>query len=414
MRYLFDIGHPKDIHTFKLLYYSLTSKGNKCIMVCRDRMHNIDLMRAYKIDFILQGKHYKSLAGKLLGLVKNEFQLIKISLNFKPDIYISHNSTTAGHVSRLFRKQHIAIEDTFNMEQMVLSVPFVDVVLTGDYPHPSLGKKEIHYPGYHYKSYIEDLILGMEQVGVLVLPAYKYLRANNNKVFMEILRKQQLPREYFMSRRLFGCFEELESVTRELRYPVVVKSAAGAGSTGVFIAGSKQELFAKAKRISQTRNIREELREIVRSYRHRGYIRESRFREKFIVQDFIPGLTNDWKVLVYYDKYYVLRRNNRPGDFKASGSGLFYFEEVVDQDLLNAAQEICDCFQLPMMSLDLAKSGTDVYLIEIQFLYFGTSTLEKSPYYYIKEETSWKQVHAQSVLESEYARSITKHIFGKV
>jgi len=49
-------------------------------------------------------------------------------------------------------------------------------------------------------------------------------------------------------------------------------------------------------------------------------------RSKFIVQEFIPDLSNDWKVLVFWDKYYVLRRKNRPNDFRASGSGLFSFD----------------------------------------------------------------------------------------
>ena len=43
--------------------------------------------------------------------------------------------------------------------------------------------------GFHYKSYIEDLILGLHLRGAIPIPDYKYLRANNNKVFMEILRK---------------------------------------------------------------------------------------------------------------------------------------------------------------------------------------------------------------------------------
>lgn len=38
--------------------------------------------------------------------------------------------------------------------------------------------------GYHYKDYIEDIILGLYLQGAILLPEYKYLRANNNKVYM--------------------------------------------------------------------------------------------------------------------------------------------------------------------------------------------------------------------------------------
>lgn len=154
MRYLFDIGHPKDIHTFKHVYKTLENRGHDCLMVCRDRQHNIDLMRSLTMDYVCQGRHYKSLPGKLYGLIKNEIGLVRISLDFKPDVFISHNSTMAAHVSTLLCKPHIAIEDTFNKEQTILSVPFTNVVLTGDYSHPSLGKKELQYPGYHELAYL--------------------------------------------------------------------------------------------------------------------------------------------------------------------------------------------------------------------------------------------------------------------
>ena len=43
--------------------------------------------------------------------------------------------------------------------------------------------------GYQYKSYIEDIVLGLEKLSANVIPGYSFLRANNNKVFMEALRK---------------------------------------------------------------------------------------------------------------------------------------------------------------------------------------------------------------------------------
>ena len=39
-----------------------------------------------------------------------------------------------------------------------------------------------------YKSYIEDIILGLEVKGAHLIPKHNYLRAHDNKVFMEILR----------------------------------------------------------------------------------------------------------------------------------------------------------------------------------------------------------------------------------
>lgn len=154
MRILIDIGHPAHVHLFKNLAWKLIDKGHKVLFTCRDREHVVYLLKTYGFTYENYGTHYKTLKGKIFGLVKNEMQMLNSALRFKPDVFVSHGSTIAAHASFLLRKPHIALEDTFNMEQVRLSMPFTDVVLTGDYPHVSLGKKEINYPGYHELAYL--------------------------------------------------------------------------------------------------------------------------------------------------------------------------------------------------------------------------------------------------------------------
>lgn len=154
MRVIIDIGHPAHVHLFKNLAWRLQDSGHKVLFTCRDREHVVYLLKKYGFVYENYGKHYKNMQGKLYGLAKNEMQMLNTALSFKPDLFISHGSTIAAHSSFLVRKPHIALEDTFNMEQVRLSMPFTDVVLTGDYPHTSLGKKEIQYPGYHELAYL--------------------------------------------------------------------------------------------------------------------------------------------------------------------------------------------------------------------------------------------------------------------
>lgn len=263
---------------------------------------------------------------------------------------------------------------------------------------------------YAYKSFIEDIVLGLEISGAHLMPKYKYLRANNNKVFMEILRKTMLPDKYQIDTKWYGTAEEALTNIESIKFPRVIKSAAGAGSHGVKLAMGKDDFVAQIKKVSRLYNLKSEAKDRARAIKHQGYVRESIYRNKFIVQDFIPDLSNDWKVLVFDKKYYVLRRHNRPGDFRASGSGLFSFDDEVNPSLLDAAKEIKEAFDVPLISLDLAISEDRIVLIEFQFLYFGTSTLEKSPYYYIFDESEWTQIFDKSVLENEYAASITSCI----
>ena len=269
-------------------------------------------------------------------------------------------------------------------------------------------------PGCKYKEFIEDIVYYLEIRGVNVIPSYKYLRANNNKVFMELLRKLIISSEYQVPTKVCGCYEDLFENCSDITFPCVVKEAKGSGSKGVHIAKNKNELEKVVQKISRTTYFTEDLRDIFRVIKHKGYIKKSLHRSKFIVQEFIPDLSNDWKVLVFWDKYYVLRRKNRPNDFRASGSGLFSFDETVDQRLLDAAREIRQIFDVPMISLDLAISKNRVVMIEFQFIYFGTSTLEKSPYYYEYDNGNWEKKLGKSSLEDVYSYSIVSYIEDKI
>ena len=63
-------------------------------------------------------------------------------------------------------------------------------------------------------------------------------------------------------------------------------------------------------------------------------------KKKIIIQDYISGLDGDYKVLIYDKKYYVLRRYNCKNDFRASGSGIFVFEENIPRAVLDFAEKV--------------------------------------------------------------------------
>ncbi len=154
MRILIDIGHPAHVHLFKNFAWKMQEKGHIILFTCRDKEFVLRLLQVYGFIYKNFGRHYKSIGGKIQGLIKNELQMFNTAVQFKPDLFLSHGSSIAAFTSFLLHKPHISFEDTFNMEQIRLYLPFTDVVLTGDYPHPSLGRKEIKYPGYQKLSYL--------------------------------------------------------------------------------------------------------------------------------------------------------------------------------------------------------------------------------------------------------------------
>lgn len=132
------------------------------------------------------------------------------------------------------------------------------------------------------------------------------------------------------------------------------------------------------------------------------------------MQEFIVGLKFDYKVLVYGSKVFVLKRYNRANDFRASGSGNFVFEKDIPGQILNFAYKIIQDLNVPNISLDLAFNGSEVFLIEFQCVYFGSTTIEKAPFYFTFENSIWNCIEATSEIEKEYVNSIISYLNGRM
>ena len=265
--------------------------------------------------------------------------------------------------------------------------------------------------GLYYKSFLEDFIYALELSGHDIIPAYSLFRAHENKVFFEMLRNTSgIKLINNILSYWFGTLEEFISISEDLKYPVVIKAYNGSMSRGVFIAETKHGAEKTVKKITNTKNTFLKLWDKIRFFKHKGYIRESWNRKKFIIQEYIPGLHNDYKILVYGRKYYVLHRANKKGDFRASGQGQLSFKSELPHGLLDYAEQCFLAFNSPHASFDIGYNGKEFFLFEAQFVYFGTFTLEFSDRYFIKEKDNWKCVEGISILEEEYVESIIEFI----
>lgn len=266
--------------------------------------------------------------------------------------------------------------------------------------------------GYHYKNYIEDIIYGLKKAGAILLPDFSFLRANNNKVFMEILRETKLPDELkTINARSFGTYEELDRaiISGKITFPCVLKKAAGAMSRGVYLANNQNELRKQARKICKTLVAKVALKEIVRCCKHEGYRSQSNYQDKIIIQPFISGLKNDWKVLIYGEKYFVLKRNIKEDDFRASGSGYNYTsgsQADFPTNMLDFIRNFYLCLNVPNLSIDFAYDGKKGYIFEFQALYFGTSTQYKSKNFYEYCDGNWQLKENDMDEEQIYVHSI--------
>lgn len=263
-----------------------------------------------------------------------------------------------------------------------------------------------------YKDYIEDVLLGLHLKGFWLVPSFYFFRAHHNKVFMEILRDLIGGDEIKNIRsKGFGTYEEFERRLEEISGPVVLKAAASVMSGGVVLARDAAAKRRIARRLSASRNLWVDLWDIGRWIRRRGYVRDSRHRRKFIAQTFVEGLGNDWKVLIYGKRAFVLKRENRPGDFRASGSGRFIFEREIPPGMLDYAKRVADAFDVPQLSLDIGYQDGEFFLLEFQALHFGTTTLVLSPFHFEKTaQGSWMTVEGPAELEQVFAESIIDYV----
>ncbi len=263
-------------------------------------------------------------------------------------------------------------------------------------------------PNLEYRSYVEDVVLGLELLGARVIPGFRFLRAHHNKVFGEILVRVHGGSLAVRPRtRCFGCFEEFEATA--MPPPVVVKRSDGAGSSGISLATTPRRAEIVARRISRSPGWLDMMKEHAKRRLRRGYVPFSLHRRKFLVQEFLPGMTHDFKVLCYGRRLFVLRRDVRPRDFRASGSGRFSWPEAPDTGLLNFAFALHDRFGAPCCSLDIASTGSGLRLLEAQFVVFGPLTAEASRWHFQRSEEGWRKVDGPVVLEDVFADCVVEH-----
>lgn len=181
MKIIIDIGHPAHVHLFKHLAWKLLDNGHDILFTLREKEYEAELLHSYGFRYKSFGKKYKSIVGKLAGMLKFDYMETIAGLKFKPDLFLSHGSIYAAHASAILRKPHIALEDTGNWEQIVLYRPFTNAIISPDVLGEQLGPKQILYPGYHELAYLHPKYFSPDPL------VYNFLGIPDNTPFV-ILR----------------------------------------------------------------------------------------------------------------------------------------------------------------------------------------------------------------------------------
>ncbi len=253
--------------------------------------------------------------------------------------------------------------------------------------------------------YLRDVMFFINQK-CRIFPNYDMLLSHENKGFQELFRRSNhiggLAGNYF--------FDIDDS---NLPMPKVLKTVSGAGSSGVFLAKNKKDVLEVEKnyfKVSKKREVIKLQRRLklgknefsIYNYRHKGF-------NRFVEQEFIPNLTYDYKILVFGNRYYTLKRNIKKGGFKASGSKQVEHVRPSDE-VLDFARNVFIKLRNPYASLDIAQSVNGCHLLEYQGTNFSPGTLLKSTKTCVFVNGKWSDIKSNNDLEENYAYALNSYI----
>ena len=160
MKVLFNASHPANFHLFK-----------NAIKILQDRVHEIlltvvdkDVMRfllkndpiAHDINCMIIGKDKKGITKKGLETIRIEYNLLRISREFKPDILVGGcGNLYVAHIGKLIKRPSIIFDTNEQAKiQHILTDPFASVICTPSCYEKDLGEKQVRYEGYHELAYL--------------------------------------------------------------------------------------------------------------------------------------------------------------------------------------------------------------------------------------------------------------------
>lgn len=244
-------------------------------------------------------------------------------------------------------------------------------------------------PGLKYKDYIEDVLLALKSSGAILLPEFELFRAHHNKVFAELYTKSKNIIEWGAIPTLtYGTFDEYydDFILNKFKGKILVfKRPDSTKSAGVIKLDSSLKKILIPFFYSLTFDFNNLKRYTINLLYQSGYTRQSNNRKKFVIQDFLYSPDGDYRVIVYWDHFYVLHRKNRENDFRASGSGIFNFDKELPSGLLDYSSELFNKFDCPYMAMDIGISDGKFVLYEYQAISMGQFAAENAPHYFQKK-----------------------------
>jgi len=116
---------------------------------------SLKLLDSYGLEYANLGNYGDTIAKKILNIPIMDLKMYETVKGFKPDIFLGLGSIRAAHASFLLRKKCILLEDTeSSLEQIILYLPFVNIVFSPQNFKRDLGNKQVRFNGFKELAYL--------------------------------------------------------------------------------------------------------------------------------------------------------------------------------------------------------------------------------------------------------------------
>jgi glutathione synthase/RimK-type ligase-like ATP-grasp enzyme len=195
----------------------------------------------------------------------------------------------------------------------------------------------------------KSVVNRLHKRGVIVFPGPKETHWYDNKWAQLEILKPFLPETVVLTNQAAAI-----AYARSTRYPMVSKSSEGASSANVRL------LHSEADALKEIRQVFGEGLRISHGRIQSGYV---------YYQRFVPGLDKDYRIIVAGDMVFGLERRTRPGDFRASGSGVFkpiFMTTEHEKRAAKYAVNIANSIKTKWCAFDIVFDQTDkAFVLEI-------------------------------------------------
>jgi glutathione synthase/RimK-type ligase-like ATP-grasp enzyme len=318
-----------------------------------------------------------------------------------PQKIIESDSISADKIKKYFTEHNFDVK-IYSYQNFIQDYAKIRDIIPGSYFFYASSQ----YPDYY--SAFEDVLLLIKESGGILIPDFTHFRAHENKYFQELVKtklKIKCPSSFLIS----SLEEGLEKI-KLFTFPIVAKLSSGFGSSNVTLIRNlkEAEMFLEKNLISvvkKRKNI----------FKYRKQIKETENKHplkvgKIIFQEFISGIENDWKILLFGNKIFYLKRYFKENDFRASGSGIFDNSVPPSENILKFAAEVKSLLKTPWVSLDIIEKENNIYLIEYQCVHFGLYTVMKSSSHFEFSEGKFRQVNGQVDEDMLFAEDLLSYI----